>query len=90
MPLGTEVGLEPGDIVLDGDPAILPTERGTEAPTPTFRPRLLWHGAHLSNCWALVNVCLLWDCCYVLPLHSRVCIPRYVRCLHFASTLPNI
>ena len=33
MPLGTEVGL---DIVLDGDPAPLYTERGTSA--PTFRP----------------------------------------------------
>jgi len=32
MPLGTEVGLGPGDIVLDVDPA-LPTERGTAAPT---------------------------------------------------------
>ena len=37
MPLGTKVGLGlgPGDIVLDGDPAP-PTERGTAAP-PTFR-----------------------------------------------------
>jgi len=35
MALGTEVGLGPGHIVLDGDPA-LPTERGTTA--PTFRP----------------------------------------------------
>jgi len=35
MPLGTEVALGPGHIVLDGDPAT-PTERGT-AP-PTFRP----------------------------------------------------
>jgi len=34
MPLGAEVGLGPGDIVLNGDPA--PLERGT-APT-TFRP----------------------------------------------------
>jgi len=32
MPLGTEVGLGPGNIVLDGDPA-LPTERSTTAPT---------------------------------------------------------
>jgi len=36
MPLGTEVGLSTGDIVLDGDPAH-PTETGTAAP-PTFRP----------------------------------------------------
>jgi len=33
--------LDPGDIVLDGDPA-LPTERGKAA--TTFRPTLLWHG----------------------------------------------
>jgi len=31
MPLGMEVGLDPGHIVLDGDPAV-PTQRGT-APT---------------------------------------------------------
>ena len=35
LSLGTEVGLSPGDIVLDGNPD-LPTERGT-APA-TFRP----------------------------------------------------
>jgi len=32
MPLDTEVGLGPGDIVLDGNPAA-PLERGTAAPT---------------------------------------------------------
>jgi len=31
MPIGTAVGLGPGDIVLDGDPAP-PEERGTAAP----------------------------------------------------------
>jgi len=31
MPLGTDVGLGPGHIVLDGDPAP-PTEKGTAAP----------------------------------------------------------
>jgi len=36
MPLATEVGLGPGNVVLDGDPAP-PTERGTAAP-PTFQP----------------------------------------------------
>ena len=35
MPLGTEVGLGPCDVVLDGNPAP-PTERGTAR--PTFRP----------------------------------------------------
>ena len=31
-PFGTEVGLGPGHIVLDGDPAPPPTERGTAVP----------------------------------------------------------
>jgi len=44
MPLGTartEVGLGPGDIVLDRNPAALPTERGIAAP-PLFGICLLW------------------------------------------------
>ena len=41
MPFGTEVGLGPGDIVLDGNPAP-PTERVTAAPFPLFGPYLLW------------------------------------------------
>jgi len=39
MPLGTEVGLGPGDIMLGGDPAPS-TERGTAVP-PLFGPCLL-------------------------------------------------
>ena len=40
MPLiGMEVGLGPGHVVLDGDPAPPPTERGTAAP-PHFDPCL--------------------------------------------------
>jgi len=39
MPLGTEVGLSPGHIVLDGDPAPLP-KRGAQQP-PVFSPCLL-------------------------------------------------
>jgi len=35
MPLGTEVDLVPGDIVLDVDPA--PRQKGAQQP-PTFRP----------------------------------------------------
>jgi len=37
MPLGTEVGLGAGDIVLDGDPAP-PTERDTSAPSTFSAP----------------------------------------------------
>jgi len=36
MKLDTEVGLGPGHIVLDGDPAPLTQKRGTAA--PNFRP----------------------------------------------------
>jgi len=39
MPLNLEVGLSPGDFVLDGDPA--PTPKGAE-PHIIFGPRLLW------------------------------------------------
>ena len=35
MPLGTEVGLGPGDIMLDGDPA--PTRKGAQQ-LPTCEP----------------------------------------------------
>jgi len=54
MPLGTvgtEVGLGPGDIVLDRNPASLPTERGIAAP-PLFGICLLWPNGRsaVSNC----------------------------------------
>jgi len=39
MPLGMEVGLGPGDFVLDGDPAPLP-QKGAEPP-PNFRPMFI-------------------------------------------------
>ena len=50
MPLGTEVGLDPGDIVLDAEPALPTKNRGT---TLNFRPmsivvkRLYVSGYHL-------------------------------------------
>jgi len=37
MPLGTEVGLRPGDVVLDGHPAP-PTDRGTAELLSVFKP----------------------------------------------------
>jgi len=39
MALGMEVGLGPGHIVLDGDPAALPQKR---TQPPIFGPFLLW------------------------------------------------
>jgi len=44
MPLGTEVGLGPAHIVLDGDPP----KRGVEA-LPLFGPCLLWPNGRLSQ-----------------------------------------
>jgi len=49
MRLGTEVGLGPGDIVLDGDPAP-PTERGTAAAQFSAHVYCGQTVAHLSNC----------------------------------------
>jgi len=45
--LGTEVGLGPGDVVLDGDPAPLPKK----VTAPSFRPMsIVAMVAHLSYC----------------------------------------
>ena len=44
-PLGTEVDLDPGHIVLDGVPAL--HKRGTAAP-PFFGPCLLWPQSPIS------------------------------------------
>ena len=55
MKLGTEVGLSPGHIVLDGDPAPLP-QKGTAA--PLFGPCLLWPNGHPSQL-------LLSSCCQI-------------------------
>jgi len=38
MPLGMEVGLNPGDYVSDGDPALSPKK---EAESPNFRPMFI-------------------------------------------------
>jgi len=42
MPLGVELGLSPGDFVLDGDPALPASKMGAEPPSPIFGPFLLW------------------------------------------------
>jgi len=42
MPLGTKVGLNPGDSLLDGDPAPLPTKGVEPPPQSIFGPFLLW------------------------------------------------
>ena len=47
MVLGMEVGLSPGDFVLDGDPA--PSPKGGGAPSPIFGPFLLWPNGWLHQ-----------------------------------------
>jgi len=51
MPLGTEVGLGPGDILLDGDPAPPAAQQ-----PPLFGPCLLWRNGRPSQnqCCVLV------------------------------------
>jgi len=56
MPLGTEEGLGPGDIVLDEDPAP-PQRKGAQHPA-LFRPWLLWPNGRpsqqlLSSCYTI-------------------------------------
>jgi len=62
MPVGIEVGLGPGDIVLDGDPA--PPRQGAQQSPPLFGPLCSGTVAHLSNYWAVV---CLWF--YVIWCH---------------------
>ena len=64
MPFGKEVGLGPGHIVLDGDPV------GTQPPQqPLPISDHAYCGqtvAHLSNCWALVDLFFV-SCCIWFP-----------------------
>ena len=48
MPLGTEVGFGPGDIVLDGDPAPLPKKEAQQLPQFSARVYCGQTVAHLS------------------------------------------
>jgi len=52
-PLGTEVGLGPSHIVLDGDPA--PARKGHNSP-PLFGPCLLWPRSPISAIAELVSI----------------------------------
>jgi len=58
MPLGTEVGLDPEDIVLDGDP--VPPRKGHISP-PLFGPCLLWPRSPISATAELLFNRLRWQ-----------------------------
>jgi len=58
MPLGTEVDLGRGHIVLDGDPAVPPPRaKGAQQVPLFFGPCLLAMVTHLGYCQALVITC---------------------------------
>jgi len=63
MPLGMEVGLGPGNFVLDGDRAP-PLQKGGRAPLPKFSARVHcgqtagWIKTVLGTGWALVQATL--------------------------------
>ena len=64
MPLGKEVGLDPGNIALNGDPAPPPPKRG-QSP-PIFGPCLLWPNGwwcQFVRMWASAQATL----CYIWP-----------------------
>jgi len=54
MKLGMYVGLGPGHIMLDGDPAAPPPKGGTASPHFSARVYCCQTVAHLSYCLALV------------------------------------
>ena len=60
VPLGTEVGVGPGHIVLDGDPAP-PPRKGAQQPL-TFWSTLLGHGRPPQPLLRSCNVLFLSDC----------------------------
>jgi len=74
MPLGTEVGLGPGDIVLEGDPAPPSHGKGTAALLPHFLAHCSSTVTLLSNCWALVYFVLLENCCAHLLCNWLCCL----------------
>ena len=53
MPLGTDVCLGPGDIVLDGNP--VPPYKGHSSPPPIFGPCLFWKNDRPSE--LLLSTC---------------------------------
>ena len=70
-PLGMEVDLGPGHIVLDGDPGPSPRERGTAA--PSFWPMsVVATVAHLSYCECHMYLTLSYLLTYLLTYISDV------------------
>ena len=85
MVLGTEVGLSPGDFVLDGDPAPPLPKRG-QSPYPVFSPFLLSPQScmHQMVYWATV-------CKTVRPVLSDRCLSvLFVTLVYCGQTVGRI
>ena len=67
MPLGMEVGLGPGDIVLDGDPATQQW-KGAQQP-PLFGPCLLWPNGRPSQQLLGSSLLTVYLYCYRITYH---------------------
>jgi len=90
MPLGMDLGLGPGHIVLDGDPAPPPAPKN--GPSSPYFSAHVYCGqtiVHLSSCWALVllfhhgtatvaSVVNEFDCREVITLSVHVCLQHVV------------
>ena len=79
IPLGTEVGLSPGDIVLDGDPAPS-SQRKTGTPPPLFGPCLLWPKAKRSPISATAELLLIYA--VIHKKHQRSHFQQVTQLLH--------
>ena len=81
--LGMEVGLSPGQFVLDGDPVPFP-EKGAETPSPIFSPFLLWPNGCMHQNATLYGarpgprrLCVRWG--------SRCTLPKSGAELHYCG-----
>jgi len=84
MPFGTEVGLGPGEIVLDGDPA---------RPSQIFRPFLLWPNGwmHQNATWYRgwprpKRHCVRWGPSSPSPKRGRSSPPQFLAHVYCGQT----
>jgi len=84
MPLGTEVGLGPGDVVLDGDPS---PRKGAQQPPPHFSARVYcgWPNGRpsrqlLSSCTIIILLRVSFD-----RQTAQVCSYRNTLAVHLSS-----
>jgi len=93
MPLGMEVGLGPGHIVLHGDPA-LPSQKRRHSPSPIFGPCLLWPNGWMDQDATLYNArpqlrlhCVIWEPC--TPSQKGHSPPIFGPCLLWLNGCPS-